>query len=185
MLHTALAKLLTLKVAAAAAVTVAATGGVALAANSGNLPSPLDDDKPTAGPSASASADADQTRDGTGDTVKPTTGAQGQGTGTGDHGAAASPAPSLVGLCRAYTAGAGDNPGKALENPAFTVLVTTAGGRDKVVSYCGALLAAEKPHGKAPTAKPDNGPTTRPTAKPAVPTKPEKPGAKPTHPNKH
>ena len=36
---------------------------------------------------------------------------------------AATPSPSLRGLCQAYTAHAADNPGKALDNPAFAALI--------------------------------------------------------------
>lgn len=164
MLETALAKLLTLKVAAAAVATVAATGGVALAASSGALPNPLGSDDPKAKPSAHA-------------TGKPSADADGKGN--------ASPSPSLVGLCRAYKAGAGDNPGKALENPAFSVLITTAGDKEKVAAYCDTLLAAQKgdktpggpstrPGGASethPTGKPDShpsGPATKPTSAPVT-----------------
>jgi hypothetical protein len=147
MIETAIAKLLTLKVAAAAVVTVAATGGVALAAANGALPNPLGGNHPTAKPSATA-----------GDHGKNDPSAKGtKGT----------PSPSLVGLCRAFKAGAGDNPGKALENPAFTVLITTAGDKEKVAAYCDELLAAEKAGHvtKAPADRPSGAPETHPTGK--------------------
>ncbi|GLY65126.1 hypothetical protein [Amycolatopsis taiwanensis] len=50
------------------------------------------------------------------------------------------PNPSLDGLCRAYTSGAGAEHGKALDSPAFTALITAAGGKDKVADYCTSLL---------------------------------------------
>ena len=36
----------------------------------------------------------------------------------------------MIGLCRAYEAGRGKTSGKALDNPAFTSLITAAGRRD-------------------------------------------------------
>lgn len=171
MLETALAKLLTLKVAAAAAVAVTATGGVALAASAGVLPNPMSDGgAPAAKPSAHA-------------TGKPST------AGAKKAGDAA-PSPSMVGLCRAYTAGAGDNPGKALENPAFQALITSAGSKDEVAGYCDDVLAAHEAArtspGSAPTARPSKAPATRPSAKPdshptgAPATKPGGAGTRPT-----
>jgi len=52
------------------------------------------------------------------------------------------PTPSLVGLCHAWLAGAGAEHGKARSNPAFTVLITAAGGSDAVDAYCTTLLGA-------------------------------------------
>jgi hypothetical protein len=73
---------------------------------------------------------------GTADAPRPTTPA-----GEGDPNAI--PSPSPAGLCRAYIAG-GDH-GKVLDNPAFTALITYAGGRDKVDAYCDGMLAAPNP----------------------------------------
>lgn len=56
-----------------------------------------------------------------------------------------SPSPSLVGLCHAYTAGAGSEHGKALDNPAFSALITAAGGRTGVDAYCAALSKEASP----------------------------------------
>ena len=143
MIQTALAKLLTLK-AGATVLAVTATGGVALAAANGALPNPLTTTSATSSAHATG-APADKDHKG-GESAAP----GGKGT----------PSPSLVGLCRAYAAKAGDNPGKALENPAFTVLITTAGGTEKVAAYCDALLATAK-------GKPSTRPSTRPTAVPS------------------
>ena len=158
MLETALAKLLTLKVAAATVVTVAATGGVAVAAATGAMPNPLSD----GGASATSHP-----------TGKPSE--QAGKSSTGDKGS--SPSPSLVGLCHAFKAGAGDNPGKALENPAFTALITAAGDKDEVAAYCDALLAKKgdktapsgRPTNPSPSrsvGKPDSHPTSAPDTKP-------------------
>jgi hypothetical protein len=148
MIKTALAKLLTLKVAAAA-LTVTAAGGVALAAGTGNLPHSLGGGTPTAQPTPSHDG-------GTPHTSK----------AAAAHDHSASPSPSLVGLCHAYKAGAGDNPGKALDNPAFTHLITVAGGKDKVAAYCTALLKAHP--GKAGGSHPTGAPATHPTGAPST-----------------
>lgn len=151
MMKTALAKIVTGKIAAIALATTAAAGGVAYAAGTGALPAGLGGD-------SHASA-------------RPT--AAHDTTAKGAKEAQGSPSPSLVGLCHAYTAGAGDNPGKALDNPAFTALITAAGGKDKVAGYCAtALVKPTKTAGKAdshPTGKPTTHPGTgRPTGKPAT-----------------
>jgi len=151
----ALLKLLTVKAAAVAAVAVGA-GGVALAASTGTLPGSLGSGHANqAAPAASH--------------AKPRPSAPDR-----DPGGNASPSPSLVGLCRAYTAGAGSEHGKALDNPAFGALIAAAGGRDKVDGYCAGVLADptasastggrpdDKPNGGRPSDRPD-----RPTGKPS------------------
>jgi hypothetical protein len=155
-IKTWLTKLLTVK--AAAVLAVAATGGgVALAASSGTLPNPLAD-KPAVTPSTGH------------DTDRPGTAAS----HPGGKGPSALPSPSLVGLCHAYEAGAGADHGKALESPAFTALITEAGGKDKVDGYCKTLLATSPGNGSGPSAHPsgDSGdagtqhPTGAPTEHP-------------------
>ncbi|SCL39049.1 hypothetical protein GA0070624_6431 [Micromonospora rhizosphaerae] len=156
MLNTALAKLLTLK-AGATVLAVAATGGVALAAANGTLPNPLSE--PSAKPSAHATGKPSDAGD----------------KGNGPAGAKGTPSPNLVGLCRAYRAGVADSQGKALENPAFTVLITTAGGKDKVAAYCDKLLANEK--GKPSKEAGATATPSHPAGKPATrPTPAETPG---------
>ncbi|HEX5404201.1 MAG TPA: hypothetical protein VFX16_18080 [Pseudonocardiaceae bacterium] len=128
MIKSMLAKLLTVKIAAAAA-AVFAVGGVATAAVAGHLASPSNNPSTPAPTSSSAAGAA---------------GAHGgrPGSGTASSAHQGSPSPSLVGLCHAYTAGAGSDHGKALQNPAFTALITAAGGRTKVDAYCAALVKA-------------------------------------------
>jgi hypothetical protein len=144
-------------------------GGIALAAATGHLPANL-----TGTPAAASSAVAA--------TAMPS--ASGKST---SH-PAASPSPSLRGLCQAYTAHAGRNTGKALDSPAFTALITAAGGKDSVTAFCTSLLAthpgnasASHPAGK-PSSQPTQANTTHPTGKPSVlPT--DHPTGKPTsHP---
>lgn len=152
MIKTALAKLLTLKVAAAA-ITVTGAGGVALAAGTGHLPGSVSGGTtPTAHPTPTHTA-------GTHHTAKPSA--------TRDGHPGADPSPSLAGLCHAYRAGAGDNPGKALDNPAFTHLITVAGGKDKVAAYCTALLKTHPGKGRA-SSHPTGAPTTHRTGAPTT-----------------
>jgi hypothetical protein len=79
------------------------------------------------------------------------------------------------GLCRAYMSGNKAERGKALASPAFSVLVTAAGGAGNVTAYCGAVT-----HG------PSGGHPSHPAhptqaANPAHPAHPTHPGH-PTHP---
>jgi len=154
MLKTALAKALTVKAAAIAAVAVG--GGVALAATTGVLPNPLNGS--SGQPSASHSPKADHS-----------------------PGAKGSPSPNLEGLCKAYAAKPEGERGKALESPAFQALLTAAGGQDKVTEYCTALLPSTKPStpGAKPSTPPGGKPSTVPTVKPTD--HPTGPTATPSH----
>jgi hypothetical protein len=136
MIKTAVAKLLTVKVASLV-IASTAVGGVALAASSGALPNPL------------AAADADNGS------------AHAKARPSASHDSAANPSPSMVGLCRAYAAGVAENPGKALENPAFGALISAAGGKDQVSSFCAKVLASAP--GNAPSANPGKHPTGKPS----------------------
>ena len=133
-------------------------GGVALAAATGHLPA-----QAGGHPAASASA-------------APPVFAGPEHAATNGH-ISATPSPALHGLCHAYAAGAGNNPGKALDNPAFSALITAAGGRDKVTSYCATLVGSSKPgHSRAHSnsgsaghhaGKPSAHPTPHATSHPA------------------
>jgi hypothetical protein len=107
-------------------------GGVALAAATGHLPAQAGG-HPAASASTAASGSAAASRS-----------AGAADAATSGH-TPATPSPALQGLCHAYAAGAGSNPGKALDNPAFSALITAAGGRDKVTSYCATVVEASKP----------------------------------------
>jgi hypothetical protein len=175
-----LAGRLSLKVALTS-LAVAATGGVALAAATGTLPGPLQ------GPGGH-----------TGSTT-PATPVTPQPSSTGGPGQRSSPSAtqpgrptssaSLLALCRAYRAGAGDNPARALENPVFSELIGTAGGRGQVTGYCDHLLDDRnvRPNSGTPTAdQPGTGPTPRPAARPerspSPPAPPSTAGVRPTTP---
>jgi hypothetical protein len=121
-------KLLTLKTVIA--VVGLSGGSVALASATGNLPAQLGG-HPVAASSASSSASArTDARDAHRPPATPSP----------------SPSPSMRGLCHAYTAGAGSNPGKALDDPAFSALVSAAGGKEEVTSYCASVLTAAPGH---------------------------------------
>jgi hypothetical protein len=117
-------KLLTLKTVIA--VVGLSGGSVALASATGHLPAQLGG-HPAAASSASSTASA---RANARDRNHP----------------AATPSPALRGLCHAYNAGAGSNSGKALDNPAFSALISAAGGKDKVPSYCTTVLTSAPGH---------------------------------------
>jgi hypothetical protein len=140
-------------------------GGIALAAATGHLPANFTG-KPAAASSAAAATHTPSAR------------------GKSAAHPAASPSPSLRGLCQAYTAHAGRNTGKALDSPAFTALITAAGGKGSVTAFCTSLLATHP--GKAPASHPVGKPSSHPTqANTAHPTgKPSVlPSGKPTtHP---
>jgi|tagenome__1003787_1003787.scaffolds.fasta_scaffold20966226_3 hypothetical protein len=149
-LKSTLAKILTVKAAIILAAT-AGTTGVVLASTTGALqateaPEPV-------GPQHTVHS-APHTTHKPSDTGKPAE--------TGKpNGATATPDPSTAGLCNAYEAHRDDNPGKALDNPAFTALITAAGGKDNVDEYCDAIAArkdtgrSDETHGK-PTDAPDD-----------------------------
>jgi len=142
-------------------------GGVALAAATGHLPANLTG-KPAAASSAAAATHMPSAR------------------GQSATHPASSPSPSLRGLCQAYTAHAGRNTGKALDSPAFTALITAAGGKDSVTSFCASLLATHP--GKAPTshpavkAHPTPANTKHPTGKPTAVRTSAPPGQPTPHP---
>jgi hypothetical protein len=200
MLKTALAQLVAAKFAATAAVAAAATGGLALAAVTGNLPTPLQHaahsafDAPNAHSGNHAAQPALSTAQaallvpaGTSSAASSDEASESDSP-TGTAAAKATPNPSLHGLCTAYQAGVANSHGKALDNPAFTVLITAAGGKDNVTTYCATVVKATSPAPSTTPSQPTGAPTTttasHPTAKPStVPSHPTgEPSAAPTHP---
>ncbi|NBH02576.1 hypothetical protein [Amycolatopsis sp. SID8362] len=135
MIKSLLAKLLTAKVAALVAAGAVTATGVVAAAATGVLPSPLHGNSPAGSSVSDTPASAPS------DSHLPSTDKS-----RAHDASSASPSPSPVGLCHAYTSGAGAEHGKALENPAFSFLITTAGGREKVDAYCTQLLADQPGH---------------------------------------
>jgi hypothetical protein len=167
----AAAKLAAAKFLLMAGAAIAATGGIAVAAATGALPNSLP------GTSNAAPVLVEASELSTGET------------GTPEHAVAVTPSsrntltkspsvpnPSLTGLCQSWLS----RPhvaGKADTNPAFTVLVTTAGGTDLVDDYCATLLSAAATDSTTPqnnksetTGKPNDPPSadhTHPTGKPS------------------
>jgi hypothetical protein len=165
MIKATVMKLLTVKVLAIGAAT--AVGGVALAATTSTLPSPLAKPAPSASSGLSA---AHPTAKSSRAAHKPDdTEASKDPKDTKGADASKGPSPSLVGLCHAYSAGSKAEHGKALDNPAFTALITTAGGKDKVELFCQALLATPAP-ANSNAGQPGGGTDkAHPTEQPAKP----------------
>jgi hypothetical protein len=175
---TLLAGLLAAKAALAATAAAASIGGIALAAATGSLPPAAQNaahdlvHAPAAASAHSAALDDDETDATPSDTPSDSS----SPSPSASH--SATPSPSLIGLCRAYGAGVATSHGKALDNPAFTVLITAAGGKDGVAAYCITVLA-DAPGGK-PTALPTPANTHKPATRPTHPAHPT--GAPSTHP---
>lgn len=161
-----LAALVATKTALAATAATAAVGAVTLAGATGTLPDPAQEVAHSAfgAPTADKAEKADKIEKA--DEVE-----------TLEATPSASPSPNLVGLCRAYTSGVKDSSGKALENPAFTVLVTAAGGAEGVDAFCVTTLAAApgKPT-DTPSGKPADAGQPAETGKPADAGQPEETG---------
>jgi len=127
--------LLTVKAAAVAAV---GAGGIALAAGTGVLPTQLSETPATPPVVSHAPARPSEL---------PSPAANpGEAGGT--------PSPSMAGLCRAYAAEVGNYPGKSLQSPAFTALITAAGSADNVDGFCQTQTAAAEHPGAAPSGVP-------------------------------
>jgi hypothetical protein len=118
---------------------IAGSTGVVLAASEGALPVPWSD-RPDRSPGNSTTSV-------TTTTAKPGNPAQNSPEGGADDSRrhAATPDPSITGLCNAYASG-GD---KNLDNPAFGALAKAAGGRDRIPEYCETVEASEKPETSA------------------------------------
>jgi hypothetical protein len=166
-------RLLTLEVGAILAVTT--VGGVALAATTGALPNPLHGvgtARPSKAPGGGTAAHASAGPTSRPATAQPETATAPTSATVGTGGTGGTPAPLLVGLCRAYLAKQGPDRGKALDSPAFLALITTAGGRESVDAYCAALLSSVPGNdGSSHSASPHNPPKA-----PANDTPTERPG---------
>ncbi|MEZ0094824.1 hypothetical protein [Streptacidiphilus sp. EB129] len=153
MLTSAVLRLLSAKVVAAALAT--ALGGVAVAAATGNMPAALGGRPVRSGPAATASA-----------------GAPGRSPSATVTGSAAAVPSELAALCRVLAVSGGSNPGTVLAEHRFAALVAAAGGQAEVPGYCAPVLAG---HGSGQSDAPGTKPTVdRPGT---VPTGPGAPGA--------
>jgi hypothetical protein len=155
MLKSTLAKLLTVKVAAAC-VAVGGAGGVALAASTGTLPGPLH--KPAAHKSADPSHSPAPRPSGT-PSARPSISA---------------PPADLLKLCEKYAGHPGDQRRNDLDKPEFGRLVQGAGhkDRDRVDHFCLNL------HKVRPSGLPSGFPSGFPTGSPNG-TTPVRPSGKP------
>ncbi|MBW6436732.1 hypothetical protein KZ829_23605 [Actinoplanes hulinensis] len=145
----ALSKLLTVKVAAAAFATTATVGGVALAANNSTLPGPVS--APAASVSPSAAPEPKPTPP-----TPPTPSASARPRSSGSPGAR----PDRVAdLCREFTRHDRENRRRALDDERFRELVRQAGEKDRarVEGFCGI-----RPSGSVNT-RPSGSVSTRPT----------------------
>jgi hypothetical protein len=145
MIKSAVAKLLTVKVAALAA-TVVGVGGVALAASTGTIPTPLHAGSPSASHSP---ADKAKPSD------RPSDKASRAAVPSGFP-------PGLYWLCNDYIGRDADHRGKALDESKFRELVDQAGGKDREMAdkFCDKLL---KDQPGAPTAHPTGNPAKTPS----------------------
>jgi hypothetical protein len=176
MIKSALAKLLTVKVAALAT-AVAGVGGVALAASTGTLPGPAD----KAGPAASHSPAGEKA-----EKAKPSDRPSNRDSRPAVPDGVP---PGLYWLCTEYIGRDAEHRGKALGESKFRELADRAGGQDreKADRFCDKLLNDADP----PAGKPSSAPkaTKSPGAnKPSrVPDRPARgpSGDQPsTHPNR-
>ncbi|GHJ12797.1 hypothetical protein [Micromonospora sp. AKA38] len=115
---------------AVATLAASLTGGVALAAVTGNLPGTTRDEAPPVDTTTSTGTRPTAASTPPGRPSRPIPGPT-----------VGAPDPSApAGLCAAYQAVAGAERRRALGTPAFAGLVAAAGGPDRVVGYCAALL---------------------------------------------
>ena len=157
-------------------VAVAVSGGVALAAatHNGSHPSAARSVEHAVSPTASSAAPAKQPVAAPKLDAKPSTSRPSEprtvSTKPAESAPRGTPAPSLTGLCIAYQAGVAENPGKALDNPAFAPLITAAKGKEKVSAYCATKLGNAASHANgAPSTHPNNRPPARPSGSPVRP----------------
>ncbi|HZC69711.1 MAG TPA: hypothetical protein VE442_03355 [Jatrophihabitans sp.] len=182
MLKSVLANFAAAKVVLSAAAAAAATGGIAIAAATGALPGTSHGDQhaqnrlvaPTSASAQSSHSAAANSAASSRENEPASEASESAAT----HGSA-TPSPSLPGLCNAYQRGVAASHGKALENPAFSVLIAKAGSKDNVAAYCDNLVgpAPSHPAGGAETTHPTGPPASHPAGPPNHPT-----GAPETHP---
>jgi hypothetical protein len=153
-------KLLRVKSATVAGLTLLAIGGVAAAAT-GLAPAATEraatqarsaPDTPGNGAHARGEAATVTLPDGAG------AAAAGKGSSSGkpaDHAAGPDASgPARHGLCQAWLAGQGDVQGRRADAPAFQALAAVAGGADQVAAYCEADSDASAKREQRPVAPP-------------------------------
>lgn len=184
MIKNVAAKLVAAKLLTISGLALAATGGIAAAASTGHLPSPLPHSshasevaiaavasshgKPSATPSSSTSASPTDSAS--------ATESDSERSGPSSTHPEATPSPSLRGLCQSWMSRPHEH-GKADTNPAFTVLVAAAGDTDSVNGYCASLLASGHP---TPSATPSAPSTSHAAGKPSTVPSASHPTGKPS-----
>ncbi len=171
----AIARLATAKAAVA---LIAVGGGAALAAGTGHMPGlgSLGNDhgarlpaEITAGASDS-SPGGDLTSTGGSPSAWPSTSGQ----------LSAPPPANVRDLCVAIDTTPAPDRASALDDPAFTVLITAAGGKDQVAAYCAAVLASEPASSSAHPGDPSYQPSsTPPSSSPTSPSSTPSPTSPP------
>ncbi|GAA0432688.1 hypothetical protein Aca07nite_19930 [Actinoplanes capillaceus] len=151
----ALSKLLTVKVAAAAFATTATVGGVALAANNGTLPGPVGAPAASVSPSAAPEPKPSPS-------TPPTPSASAASSASARPRSSGSPGAGpdrVADLCREFTRHDRENRRRALDDERFRELVRQAGEKDRarVEGFCGI-----RPSGSVST-RPSGSVSTRPT----------------------
>ena len=180
MIKSLAAKVLAAKFLMATGVALAATGGIAAAASTGHLPSPLPHSSHASEVAVAAVATShDQTTGMPTDSASPSASASAsESSEPSSPHPAASPSPSLRGLCQAWLSRPHEH-GKADTSPAFSYLVTTAGGVDSVDSYCTSLLAG--PTASATPSDDSSAPSGQPSTVPSHSHPSGQPSAVPSH----
>jgi len=161
MLKSVVGRALALKILALVAGTAAA-GGVAYAAVSDTIDNPSNGaahgksalapgQTKSHGDDDSSSASGSESDDPSDGSSSASGSESDEPSGSDSSSPSSSPSPSLRGLCTAWLAHP-KNDAKLSTNPAYSVLVTAAGGMDSVNGYCTTLLASAHPsHPAHPT----------------------------------
>jgi hypothetical protein len=159
-LSSLLTKALAVKLASGAAVLF--IGGAAVAAETGNLPSNLQDTAHNLFSSLGVPAPSD--RDGAGDRDhKGRAGEPGESPDPEHSRGPDATGPAAVGLCHAFEDGRKDVHGKALDSTAMRALAEAAGGESNIPSYCAKVLAAHA----SPSATPEPSGAPHPSGLPS------------------
>ncbi|HEU5269224.1 MAG TPA: hypothetical protein VFU36_04805 [Jatrophihabitans sp.] len=169
-------RMLAAKFLTATGLALAATGGIA-AASTGHLPSPLPHSSHASGTAVAAVASHALPTSSSSDSASSSTSASASAEPSSTDPAA--PAPSLRGLCQAWQSRPHEH-GKADTSPAFSFLVSTAGGTDAVDGYCSTLLSSApgEPSSTPTASHPDE--STRPSGRPSTVPSPSHPDGKPS-----
>ncbi|HKA69313.1 MAG TPA: hypothetical protein VKG85_09375 [Actinomycetes bacterium] len=157
-------------------------GGIALAAETGSLPTPAQSAAHRVFRAVGVPAADQQASEQSGDRASAGPGQPSHSNGGGQQHGATSPA--VTGLCRAYSAGNKDEHGNALDSTSLQALATAAGGADNIEAFCAGVLANSS---SGPSTSPSTTPSPSPSASPSEDEQDEQdetsPGATPASPS--